>query len=427
MGTLHEAYWLSDGQGQTRKERQSGAYRYYLPAPLAKLDIKLSTDTVSDIVRAETAIRELNARVRVLHGNEGLARLLMRAESVSSSFIEGLQVGAKRLLKAELDLVGKENLKADPVAIEIISNIHAMEDALNEAESRDSITVDAIRKIHVTLFKRTRLDEYGGVVRSEQNWIGGTWHNPLQAKYVPPAPEHLEALLEDLTDYCNQTLVSPVQQAALVHAQFETIHPFVDGNGRTGRALIHLVLRRRGLTPVFVPPISLILATFNKDYVSGLTDFRFSDDEDAEIIHNKLNDWISFFAGACVRACEQAFQFEGAAEKLQNAWREKLGNVRKGSSAELLLDELIGSPLFTYQLLQERTGRSLRAIIKAIEDFEKAGIVKPTGNAQRKRNFEVPEVLRAYNILERQLASPARDTRSEKPNRPVPDKNQRSA
>ena len=420
MGTFHKAFWVSDGGGQTRKERRGGSYRYYVPSKLAGLALTLDTDVVSDVVRAEKAIQELNNSVRFLLGSEGLARFLLRAEAVASSYIEGLQIGTKRLLRAELDLARGTASRSDETAIEILGSIYAMEDALVEAQTEKLISVDTIKRIHCTLLKNTRIEEYGGVVRAQQNWIGGNWHNPLQAEFVPPAPEYVEDLLEDLAHYCNQELVSPVQQAALAHAQFETIHPFVDGNGRAGRALIHLLLRRRGLTPAFVPPISLVLATFSKSYVEGLTAFRFEDSADSGLINERLNEWLSFFAGTCVRACKEAQRFEAAALRLRGVWLERLGAVRKGSTAELLLDELIGMPVFTYQSLCEATGRSLRAVSEAVTQFEAVGIVKPLGKAQRKQSFEVPEILKEFNIFERQLASPAGNTATEKPTRPVP-------
>lgn len=420
MGTLQSAFWQSDDTGQTRKERQSGSYNYYVPTKLGQLVVSWDADVVADVVRAEAAIRELNTSVTFLHSSEGLARFLLRAESVSSSYIEGLQVGVRRLLKAELARTDEGSFEVDDTALEVIGNIHAMEDALEQAESECSITPATITKIHQTLLKDSRLEQYGGVVRNKQNWIGGSWYNPFQAAFVPPAPEYLDGLLEDLANYCNQELVSPVQQAALVHAQFETIHPFVDGNGRAGRALIHLVLRRRGLTPTLVPPISLVLATFAQDYVNGLSGFRFTDDQSPEHIHKGLNEWVSFFAGSCVRACSEAHNFEETVRGLQDIWRGKLGGVRRGSTTELLLDELPGMPMFTLQSLQAVTNRSLRAVTEAIEKYEHAGIVKPIGNAQRKRNFEVPDILAAFNSFERQLASPAGDTRRSKPNRAVP-------
>ena len=420
MGTLHKAFWKSEGAGQTRKERRNGSYEYYLPTVLTTMGVALDVDVVSDVVRAEVSTRELNANAKFLHSSEGLARFLLRAESVSSSYIEGLRVGFKRLLSAELDLTEKISYRSDEVANEIVGNIHAMEDALAQAELEKTITVNTILRIHRTLLKGSRMETYGGVIRNQQNWVGGNWYNPLQAEFVPPSPEHVEYLLEDLAYYCNQELVSPIQQAAIAHAQFETIHPFVDGNGRTGRALVHLILRRRGLTPTFVPPISLVLATFTNDYIDGLNAFRFLDNQEPKLIHKGINDWVSFFAKSCVRACDEAHQFEEMTLELQDAWRKKLGSVRKGSTSELLLDELVGMPVFTYKSLCKTTNRSLRAVMDAVNGYVAAGIVKPLGNAQRKRGFEVPDVLHAFNAFERQLASPSGNTCIDKPNRPVP-------
>lgn len=108
----------------------------------------------------------------------------------------------------------------------------------------------------------------------------------------------------------NRWVVSPVVQAALAHAQFEAVHPFIDGNGRTGRALIHLVLRRRGSAANFVPPISLVMATLSKSYIQGLSAFRAVDSEVGDGGREGVNEWVSFFAGACLTACEEAAAFE---------------------------------------------------------------------------------------------------------------------
>ena len=422
MGSFHQAFWHSNDSGQTRAERRGGSYYYYLPTKLKSLDIALDSDVVSDLVRAESAIRELNVAARYPHNSEGLARFLLRAESVSSSYIEGLQIGAKRLLKAELRASDSELLNPDETATDIIGNIHAMEEALKRAQSESCVTADTIINIHRTLLKDTRSSEFAGVVRTEQNWIGGNWFNPLQAEFVPPAPQYVGDLLDDLADYCNSELVSPIQQAAIAHAQFETIHPFADGNGRTGRALIHLILRKRGLAPNLIPPISLILATFSDAYIDGLTATRRSDNQGLEHILAGYNEWISFFAGTCVRACKASRQFEQATNELQAKWRSQLGALRKGSAAELLLDELIGMPIVSLQSLQKSTGRSIGALSQAVERFVDAGILKPLSNTVRKRSFEAFEVLRIFNTYERQLASPAGNTRLEKPARPVPSK-----
>jgi len=118
---------------------------------------------------------------------------------------------------------------------------------------------------HQRLLAGTRLDAHAGAIRQEQNWIGGSSYNPCSAAFVPPPPEYVPDLLDDLCQFCNSDDIPAVAQAAIAHAQFDTIHPFVDGNGRTGRALIHLVLRRRGLATRVLPPVSLVLATWADD------------------------------------------------------------------------------------------------------------------------------------------------------------------
>jgi Fic family protein len=112
-----------------------------------------------------------------------------------------------------------------------------------------------------------------GRIRTVQNWIGGNDYNPCGADFVPP-PEHVGDLLDDLCAAVNDDVLPSLIQAALVHAQFETIHPFEDGNGRAGRALIHVVLKRRGVATHYVPPISALFANSRQRYIDGLTAFR---------------------------------------------------------------------------------------------------------------------------------------------------------
>ena len=422
MGTLHREMWLSEGAERSRKERASGTYEYFLPTKLAHLEIFLEPDAVGDVANAELAIQQLNSETIALHNTEGLARLLLRAEAVSSSYIEGLSIGTRRLLKAEMNSSGKASFKFDEGAAEIVGNIHAMERATDTAAAAKTIEVETILNIHKTLCENTRIERFGGELRSIQNWVGGNSYNPLQADYIPPAPEYVAELLEDLAQYCNDEVTSPVLQAAIIHAQFESIHPFIDGNGRTGRALIHLILKRRGLAKNLVPPISLCMATHSSDYVQGLSEFRFADSESPKEIRTRINNWVSFFVGCCMQACEEAREFEQSVRALQDDWREKLGNVRKGSALEVLMDELIGMPVFTVSAICESSGRAFSAVSAAVERCVEAGIVKPLGNQKRNRVFEVPSVINEFNIFERKLASPVSNTSVAKPACPVPEK-----
>src|SRR6185295_19230001 len=151
---------------------------------------------------------------------------------------------------------------------------------------------------------------HGGRVRDVQNWIGGSSFNPCSAAFVPPPPESVEELLEDLCAFVNDDGMPPVAQAALAHAQFETIHPFTDGNGRTGRALIHVILRRRGVAPRLLPPVSLVLATWSSSYIQALTATRYRGRADSADANQGINEWIALFAAACRRAVDEAEAFE---------------------------------------------------------------------------------------------------------------------
>src|ERR1019366_8472008 len=150
--------------------------------------------------------------------------------------------------------------------------------------------------------------------------------------YVPPPPEAVSDLMDDICGFCNADDLPAVAQAAIAHAQFETIHPFVDGNGRTGRAIIHLVLRRRGLALRVLPPVSLVLATLARDYVGGLTAFRCLGSPSSSAASRRVNTWVATFAGACFRSVADATAFESRAAALEEQWRDRLGRER-GNSA----------------------------------------------------------------------------------------------
>jgi Fic family protein len=226
--------------------------------------------------------------------------------------------------------------------------------------------------------------------------------------------------MEDLCDFCNRDDLPAVAQAAIAHAQFETIHPFVDGNGRTGRVLIHVILRRRGLAPKVVPPISLVLATWSADYVTGLMRTRYHGDPDGDEAVEAANAWTSFFAGACQRAVADAEAYERRVLELRETWRERLGRVRKSSALDLLLDALPGAPMITVQGAAALIGRSVQAVNEAIPRLVEAGVLKQTTVGRRNRAFEATELIDSFTALERQLASPDGDTRTSPPMRRVP-------
>ncbi len=270
---------------------------------------------------------------------------------------------------------------------------------------------------------RSPTPELGGVLREEQNWIGVGSYNPCNAEYVPPPPDRVPALMADLIAYVNTDHHSPLTQAAIAHAQFETIHPFGDGNGRTGRALIHIVLQKRGLAPRFVPPISLVLATWSDHYISGLTEYRYEGPADSPRREKALQPWLEIFAAATKRACHDAFGYSDRINQLTAQWNQKLGRYRKGSALDLLVGVLPGIPLLTPDSAAKLLGRSPAATRAALNQLLQAGIlVLRPASTSRNRILEAPEVVKLMAHLERTLAAPQGNTRLEHPARPVPHK-----
>jgi Fic family protein len=412
--------WIAEHtSGLPRAERRSCEYAAYLPDPLGGRDFRLDGSVAADVADAEASIARLDANAGALTDTEALARILLRAESVASSRIEGLEIGPRRLMRADAAReMGEE--PGDVGAEEILGNIDAMRAALEFADGDEPFTVEALLGIHARLLENTRLREHAGRIRDVQNWIGGNIYNPCAATYVPPPPSEVRALLEDLCGFCNTDMLPAVAQAAIAHAQFETIHPFADGNGRTGRALVHLVLRRRGLSTRVQPPVSLVLATRAQDYFRGLTVFRHNGSSDSAAAHEGLNTWVGTFAVACARAVEDATTFEGRCNETQQQWRSRLGRVRAGSSVDLLLRLLPGTPVLSVKSAMIAVGRSKPQVNDAVARLTKAGILQQVTVGRRNRAFEATEIIDAFTALERQLASPSGDTLTEPPVRPVP-------
>jgi Fic family protein len=407
------------GGGLARRDRRGCEYEAYLPDPLRGRAFRLDGEVAADVAEAEAAIARFNSEALWLVNWESMARLLMRAECVASSRIEGLEVGSRRLLRAELARsLGEE--AEDVTALEVLNNIGAMSFAIEALERGRAVQLEDLLEVHRRLFAGTRMEDHAGRLRTGQNWIGGSGFNPCSAEFVPPPPQRVPGLLEDLCAFCNDASLPAVAQAAIAHAQFETIHPFVDGNGRTGRALIHVVLRRRGLAPRMVPPVSLVLATWANDYVGGLTATRYRGPAVSTAAHDGLNRWIGLFAAACRRAVSDAESYEERVRGLQGDWHSRLGRVRSGSAAELLINALPGAPIVTVASATELIRRSGQAVNEAIGRLTQAGILRQITVGRRNRAFEAADLMEAFTDLERRLGSPAGDTRSAPPTRAVP-------
>lgn len=389
-GEIIEKIWESDPWGDApAKHRRACQYRAFLPAELADLDVKLPVEVAGLVAEADAAVRALNAAA--YPGLAPLARLLLRTESIASSKVEGLQMGVRELARAEARM--EAGGKGSTTAIEIISNIRAMEVAIDEASKATGFGEEQLLAIHQRLMEHDPRQQIGGRFRTTQNWIGGNDYTPCGADFVPPPVEDVPRLLADLYAAINDDLLPPLVQAALVHAQFETIHPFDDGNGRTGRALIHVILRRRGVAPSYVPPVSVVLAASRGRYIAGLTSFR----------GDNVVQWIEQFAGALHRSATLARRHVERVQELMAEWRNRLtiaSDPRSDDAAWAIIDVLPAHPIITGPVATVATGRSKGSIYHAIAELEAAGILIPVSTGKRNQSWEAAGLLELMEGLE---------------------------
>ena len=255
--------------------------------------------------------------------------------------------------------------------------------------------VAEIKRIHERLMLKSTHPELAGKIRTVQNWIGGNDYNPCGADFVPPPPDEVEDLLDDLSMAVNDELLPPLLQAALVHAQFETIHPFEDGNGRAGRALIHVVLKRRGVAMNYVPPISVIFANSRERYIAGLTKFR----------NNDVHGWIEMFAAAAQTSAGVARQYIDAVNKQVEKWKHMLSDrkprLRSDAAAWSIIENLPAYPFITAPIAGAAVKRSKPQVYQAIEQLLDAKVLKSAGNAGRAEVYEAAAILDLLASLER--------------------------
>lgn len=419
MGVYLDCFWQSDGTGMNKAERMGGPYHPYLPDTLADYELLLSPSCASAVADAQEALAQLELSGSCID-TEPLARMMLRAEAVSSSRIEGLEMPAGRLLEyEELDRLGVDH-RLDGTEAQIFGNLHTLVDGLARAEAASPLTIEEVCGLNRVLLAGTRLAERGGAIRAEQNWIGGNRINPVGAAYVPPAPDAVPALMEDLVAFVNRSELPPIAAAAIAHAQFETIHPFVDGNGRAGRALVHLILKKGGTTRVTVPPISLLLATDRERYIANLAAFRFEGDDETER-RETMNGWVEYFARTTCEACARASAFERTLLDVKEGWRAKV-SPREGSAAAQLIDVLPGTPVISIKTAQSLTGKSYPAARSAVGELVATGILKQNAKNRKSGIYVAGDIVEAFNAYERSLATVSGDTAAEKPRRPVPQK-----
>ena len=388
-GTLVERRWDArpDALGG-RSTRGAFTYRAYVPTRIGEEEFPLSSTIAAAAANAESAVRELNTDPPGLASLEALARQLLRAESVASSRIEGLILGHRRLARAAFDPAAR-----DITAASVLANIDALEHAVEIGGTAREITQADLLAVHRILFAGTRDEHIGGLRREEQNWVGGQATSPRNADFVPPPHDLVPGLLDDLCVFVNRDDIPTVLQAAIAHAQFETIHPFHDGNGRVGRALILIVLRRRGIAPRYLPPVSLALAGNADRYIAGLTSFRNGDEE----------DWYTVLVDAVYHAATRARTFAGQVAELQQRWLEHAGTPRAGSGARRLIELLPANPVVDLASATRLLGGTKEQARQAILRLDQADVLRQVNAGKRNRVWETVGLFGLLDQFERDL------------------------
>ncbi|WP_149359426.1 Fic family protein [Lolliginicoccus suaedae] len=357
------------------RHRHQGPYQAAVVPFIAQQPLQLPGDVLALADQAATELARFDAEL----GSDlaPFATVLLRSESASSSMIENLTSGAKAIVLAELGETGKRN------ATSIVANTRAMRAALDLA---DRLSPGAILAMHQALMDG--IDPRAGHWRDEQVWIGGTTYGPHDAAFIPPHHEHVPALIDDLTAFLQRTDMPVLVLAAIAHAQFETIHPFTDGNGRTGRALVHSVLRGRGLARNVTIPISAGLLTDTNRYFDALTFYR---DGDPGSI-------VAAFAEAAFAATSNGRALVADLRGISDHWATVI-TARRGASAWMLADLLLRQPIVDAASVAAKLGMAPQNALRAIGPLVDAGILTEFTGQQRNRMWQARAVLGAIDAF----------------------------
>lgn len=360
--------------------RQRGNYQSIVTAPLATWQPVLSPLVTTDVEDGTRALVEFDQHALRVLGTDSpalgpMSAILLRTESASSSQIENLTTSARQLALAEIGQNDKTN------ASTVIGNVRAMEAALALA---DDIGTAAILTMHRELMRhQPDFEQHAGRFRAEVVWIGKDNAGPLDADFVAPQHERVPAAVQDIVDFADRDDLPVLIQVAAAHAQFETIHPFVDGNGRTGRALAQAMLRSKGLVTNVTVPISAGLLTDTGTYFDALDAFRAGDA--GPIVHRFAD--AARFAAASGRAL-----VDDLAAQLAEA-REKLAGVRPQAAAWKVLPRLVGQPVVNARYLTAELGMNDVTAQRALDLLTERHILTERTGLRRNRVWQHTGVL----------------------------------
>jgi Fic family protein len=371
----------------TQKRKHRGTYRAAVPPTIAGRTPHLRATTRSLVDDATAELARFDERALDLLGTDvrlgsPIASILLRTESASSSQIEDITVGARQLALFEIGEARSAN------AALVSANVRAMRTGLHLV---DDISEQSLLDAHEALLGPSQ-PTHAGRWRDQQVWIGGGAVGPHLADFVPPSAPRVPPLVTDLVAYCADRETSALVQAAVAHAQFETIHPFTDGNGRVGRILVHAVLARRGLTRHVVVPVSAGLLVDVDAYVDALDRYRAGDPEP---IVERVAEAAFFGVGTSRELLSDLAEARRAARSRVTA--------RSDAAAWRLVDHLVGQPVVSSTSAAHALDVPVMTAQRAIDHLVDVGVLTETTGRSRGRLWQLDDALDALDRFAERL------------------------
>jgi Fic family protein len=382
-------YWKPADDGyysRSARARATGPYESAIPATIAGLEPSLPVDLSAEIESAAQALSSFDHYAALTLGAQSsvlgpMSTVLLRTESTSSSQIENLTVGARRLA---LESLGEG--RGGNAAV-VVGNVRAMEAAL-------SMSVELSEHNILTMHQALLCAQHGwenqaGKYRDQLVWVGTSGIGPRGASHVAPQADLVPACMHDLIAFISRDDLPVIAQCAIAHAQFETIHPFADGNGRVGRALVHAILRNKGLTSNTTPPVSAGLLTDTEGYFAALEAYRRGD----------ARPIVECFANASRFAASSGRGLIDSLAAQIGLSRSKLAGIRKDSGVWRVLPYLIAQPIVNAKYLIDHCGMSKVAVGRALRILAENGVVVERTGGKRNMVWEhagILEVLDDY-------------------------------
>lgn len=374
--------WEQTVRGGTVDDRRLSEVTVRLPPHISGLAPTTSASASSQI---EAALREISSLDQT-HGEhlDALSALLLRNESVASSKIEHVVASIDDFARA---LHGS---RANASATSMVASTNALDHLIASVAGGADLTLANIHRAHAALMADDPYEkDCAGRFRDMQNWIGGSDYSPRGALFVPPPAETVDEYMDDLIRFANRDDLSALVQAAFVHAQFESIHPYTDGNGRIGRALVNTVLRRRGVTSRVVVPLASALVARRDDYFDTLDAYR---DGDAGPV-------VQGFTAAAAIAAQESRITADRISTMPGTWADAAGRPRRGSAAADLLGALPAHPVFSSEDAEDMTRAGTSTVYAAISRLHDAGVIRPLTDRTRNQVWGTVALLDEFGDL----------------------------